>query len=384
MEKGSRDMQKWWIAHLALLGMMGLNVSCGDADADKKAAIQGVTFGGEYDEVAYGVDKVAGGGYVIVGRTNTFGAGQDDVYLIRIDESGGEVWTKTYGGAGGDKGHAVRQTADGGFIVAGSSLSSGIPMKGYLLRVDPDGNEIWSKTYPTTSTFSAVRVTDDQGYILAGQGDESIVKTDSDGGQLWAVSNSALFSEVLVTADGAYAALGTLDSDIYLLKIDAQGNELWSKSFDGGGSEWDEGCSLYQLADGGYVVGGMTYTGYVEQVFVLRLDETGDKVWAKETGGLNIDRANAVLQASDGNILVAGVSDFEVLLKKLDLDGEMIWTSYVGTDSSAEEAYGVVESPDGGYVVVGKTSYSTRQDTSPAPRYDVHAFKTDPDGTVVW
>jgi hypothetical protein len=132
--------------------------------------------GGKNKDLAKCIQETHDGGYIIAGYTNSKGAGQYDVYLVKIDSKGNLAWEKTYGGKGNDYGYFVSQTADGGFIVTGSTESL-IP-KGmspdskyaYLIKIDSQGKETWSKSYGqgTVDIGYSVLEKSDGGYIIAG------------------------------------------------------------------------------------------------------------------------------------------------------------------------------------------------------------------------
>jgi ribosomal protein S11 len=150
------------------------------------------TYGGTgYDE-AYSVQQTSDGGYIVAGYTRSFGAGYDDVFLVKTDASGNIIWAKTYGGTGYDKARSVQQTSDGGYIVAGYTRSFGAGNYDFfLIKTDANGNIQWAKTYGGTDIdwASSVQQTSDGGYIVAGRtnsfGADSVdiflVKTDANG-----------------------------------------------------------------------------------------------------------------------------------------------------------------------------------------------------------
>jgi hypothetical protein len=150
------------------------------------------TFGGTGDEYAYAVQQTTDGGYIVAGDTNSFGAGNRDWYLIKTDANGNTLWTKTFGGTAVDYATAVQQTMDGGYIVAGITNSFGAGnADAYLIKADTNGNTLWTKTFGGTDydTAYAVRQTADGGYIVAGgtvsfgagTGDMYLIKTDASG-----------------------------------------------------------------------------------------------------------------------------------------------------------------------------------------------------------
>jgi len=105
------------------------------------------TFGGTSWDEAHAVQQTTDGGYIVAGRADSFGVGGSDVYLIKTDSLGDTLWAKTYGGAGSDEGWAVRQTTDGGYIVAGYTESFGAGLRDvYLIKTDANGDTLWTKT----------------------------------------------------------------------------------------------------------------------------------------------------------------------------------------------------------------------------------------------
>jgi hypothetical protein len=221
-----------------------------------------------------------------------------DVYVLKLDATGTKVWEKTFGGSYDDRAYCIQQTSDGGYIVAGYTWSSSEWEDVYILKLDANGNKLWEKTFGGSDNDGAwfIQQTIDGGYIVAGY-------TKSYG-------------------SGWYNA--------YLLKLDGAGNKVWEKVF--GGSSWDEARSIQQTNDGGYIVAGYTssFGAGSYDVYVLKLDTTGTKVWEKTFGGSYDDRAYCIQQTSDGGYIVAGYtwspSEWEdVYILKLDASGNKLW-----------------------------------------------------------
>ena len=151
------------------------------------------TYGGAQDDEFYSVQQTIDGGYILLGRTKSFGAGGNDVYLVKTDSLGDTLWTKTYGGTGSDVGNEVQQTTDSGFIIIGFTNSSG-PTMVYLIKTDINGNTLWSKTYKpgVSGGGSSVKQTFDGGYILSCSGGTYgtgfLIKTNALGDTLWTKS----------------------------------------------------------------------------------------------------------------------------------------------------------------------------------------------------
>ncbi|MBA7665484.1 hypothetical protein ES703_73554 [subsurface metagenome] len=151
-----------------------------------------LTFGGRGYEEGHFVRTTSDGGYIVVGSTTSTGAGESDVWLIKLDINGRMAWSRTFGGAEWDWGDAVHETTGGGYILVGTTLSFGAGGSDvWLIKTDADGNEEWSRTYGGHSLDFGLSVqpTTDGGYIIAGQtysfgagnGDLWLIKTDSEG-----------------------------------------------------------------------------------------------------------------------------------------------------------------------------------------------------------
>ncbi|UCF71699.1 MAG: hypothetical protein JSW49_05360, partial [candidate division WOR-3 bacterium] len=218
-------------------------------------------------------------GYIVVGGTRSFSSGEDDVYVIKTDVDGGIIWFETYGGIGSDYASSVHETADSGYIVAGSTMSSGPGLSNvYLLKIDADGDTAWTRTYGQA------------GYLAVG------------------------FS-VDQTTDGGYVIAGCITSGPgqtygYIVRTDTAGNALWIEQY-GGGGDYDWLMSIQQTKDGGYIAAGFTDSQGAGSLdaWLVRTDVDGDTVWTQTYGGVDDDAGYSVQQTSDDGYIITGVTD---------------------------------------------------------------------------
>ena len=270
------------------------------------------TYGGSSDEEAYSVQQTTDGGYIMAGYTYSFGAGGEDLYLAKTNSQGDTLWTRTYGGSGDDEAVSVQQTADGGYIMAGYTYSFGAGNQDfYLVKTNSLGDSLWTYTYGGSGDDYArsVQQTTDGGYIVAGEtnsfgtgeGDFYLVKTNSLGDSLWTHtyggSGDDYARSVQQTTDGGYIVAGCTMSfgagyaDFYLIKTNSQGDTLWTRTY--GGANYDHAYSVQQTSDGGYVVAGYTtsFGAGNYDFYLVKTNSQGDTLWTRTYGGSNWDEA---------------------------------------------------------------------------------------------
>jgi hypothetical protein len=364
------------------------------------------TFGGTGYDFGNSVQQTTDGGYIITGGTESFGNGNGDVYLVKTDENGDSLWTKTFGGTGSEVGYSVQQTTDGGYIITGETDSFGNGNKDvYLIKTEGNGVLQWSKTFGETGDDGgkSVQQTTDGGYIISGSvdtfgngySDVYLVKTDENGVEQWnkvfgGFNRSDMGFSVQQTTDGGFIITGTfcssgdcpiiighVDTDVYLVKTDENGVLQWSKTFGGTGS--DVGHSVQQTTDGGFIITGWTDTSdvfnYNKDVYLIKTDGNGDEQWNKTLGVTTDTYSYSVQQTTDGGYILSGGSINDVYLVKTDENGDSLWTKTFGGTGS-EVGYSVQQTTDGGYIITGNT------DSFGNGYYDVYLIKTDENGDV--
>ncbi len=348
------------------------------------------SFDGGGDDEAFCTRQTSDGGYIIAGRTNGIGSGDYDGWIIKTDQSGNIVWSKTYGDSYVDEIHAIKQTSDGGYIACGTSTAFGWGFEGWIMKIDNSGNMIWSHGYhPMMSTHGDtdllydVEEMPDGNFIAVGFGNLKdymwqawIEKVSSSGVE---ISNHVYGDEywerlyrIIPTSDGNYVAVGdkhaTYDSltadtikychDGWLVKFNSNGDTLWTNHF---GTEFhDMFRSVKQTSDGGYIICGERQIndqiGYKD--WVVRTDGNGQKIWEKifEPGAFE-----DVQITPAGNYLFAGETyspqtAFDGLLIETDANGDVVWEKNITAGYNDDMFASLNKVSDGGYILAGRTN----------------------------
>ena len=378
------------------------------------------SFGGSNNETAKSIVQTPDGGYISAGFSKSsdgnaiINHGDNDFWIVKMNASGTFQWQRSLGGSGDDQANSICTTSDGGYVVAGftNSTDGDITLnKGYadywIVKLNSQGNIVWQKTFGGTSQdiATSVKQTTDGGYIVAGYSSSSngditgnhgltttdywILKLDSSGNLQWQKSlggsNSERAFEIQQTTDGGYIIAGDTYSsnsgdvstttlgirDFWIVKIGNTGNILWEKRF--GGSGEDNAYSIAQTSDSGYIVSGNTTSTNGNIVsnngqgdfWIIKLDALGNLQWQNALGSVTYDQAYSVRQTHDGSYVAAGylssntgVAEGEPLAStqfwvvKLDNFGNLLWQKSYG-GSGNEGAYSIIPTSDGGLALAG-------------------------------
>ena len=346
------------------------------------------TFGGSNEDVGQSVLQTSDGGYIIAGSTKSDSAGGYDAWLIKADREGSEIWNKTFGGPRDDRANSVQQSSDGGYVITGATRSSGAGGSDvWVIKTDKDGSKTWDKNFggQLDDEGSSIRQTADGGYIIAGKTrsvssngyyDALLIKIDKFGNEIWKKTFAGPLDDeadlALPTSDGGYIVIGATNSygagdyDVWMIKTDGEGNRVWDNAFGGAQSErnpWSEGWSAEQTDDGGYILTGSTRSfgsgGY--DIWAIKTDEAGNKVWDKTFGGPLDDEGDSVLKTGDGEYILAGSTSsygaggYDAWLIKMGRDGTKVWDKTYGGKLD-DKIYSAQLINDGGYLISGITS----------------------------
>jgi hypothetical protein len=374
-------------------------------------------FGGIGMELLYSIQQTADGGYALAGASRSNNTGDrtqpnwdptlisDDYWIIKIDSVGNKQWDKRFGGTEYDDLYAMQQTADGGYLLGGISVSDSSgdktqhkwgtsPYMGdyWIVKIDSVGNKQWDKRYGGNEVDAiwSLQQTFDGGYILGGMS-----RSDTSG-------------------DKSQPSRGL--GDYWIVKIDAAGNKLWDKRF--GGTDEDRLTSLQQTSDKGYILGGTSYSGiggdktqacwdtgslYRGDYWVVKTDSLGNKQWDKRFGGTSQDELNSLRQTADGGYILAGesysgnsgdktqanrggVGDSDYWIVKIDSLGNKQWDKRFGGTGYEDEFGNIFELPGGGYIITG-ASYSPMggdKSENNLGAEQTWVIKIDASGTKLW
>jgi hypothetical protein len=266
-------------------------------DSDGKL-LWNFTLGGEKVDRLFSASKFSDG-FVLVGLTASFGDGNSDVWVVKINEEGGIVWNKTYGWSMDDAGRSVAAAEDNCFMVAGYTNSTGYGDYDFLvLKIDAAGNMLWNRTYGGTQSDKAYAIAPAQeGYVIVGD-------TQSKGAG---------------------------DSDAWTIKVDLNGNLLWDKTV--GGEDFDQPTCVTASAHGGFLVGGFTFSfGNGERDFwLLKIDGSGNVLWSTTVGRSEFEEAYAVLETAENRFVMVGWTNsigagyYDYYIVKISVENESNW-----------------------------------------------------------
>ena len=397
---------KKWVASLLILGSIGCSVESNNSyfidpnlDSEFLGEVEWVkNFGGSGEETAQAIISTTDGGFAILGYTNSTDgdlAGKslpvNDYWLLKLDAEGNLQWNKTYGGSKDDRGQAVAQTIDGGYILTGYAMSDdgdGTNNEGFhdnwILKLDAAGAIEWQQSFGFSGHDHSYDIieTQDGGYFFIGFLDITAARSDG-------------FTEKgqYLTRHGVGEFWGT--------KLDAQGNMEWRRYF--GGTNNDRAHAVVQADDGGFVLAGFSESDDFDisetkgsyDFWVVKITGLGELVWERSFGGSGIEISYDIAKTNDKAYVVTGntfsddtdvsnnkgESDFWLI--KIDDNGNLLWEkTYGGTQFDA--AQGVSASLDGGYFIVGNSKSLDIDATFNAGENDLWVVKTASNGDLRW
>ncbi|HSI90227.1 MAG TPA: T9SS type A sorting domain-containing protein [Adhaeribacter sp.] len=415
------------------------------------------TFGGSSNDELRSLKQTADGGYILAGSSHSgnsgdksepnrhpFNSNTADYWVVKLDATGNKIWDKTFGGDAHDALSAMQQTSDGGYILAGSS-SSGLTgdrsqannglVDFWILKLDSAGTKQWDQAFggSQTNRATSIQQTADGGYIIGGSSNSGvsghksqpnlgsddywIVKTDAAGNKLWdktfGTSSKETLNSIYQTSDGGYILAGTSEgsiggdktgasrggADYWVVKTDANGLKQWDKTFGGNGA--DEAFSICQTSDGGYLLGGSSASSILSgdksqpskggfDYWVIKLAANGNLIWDRSFGGAGNDRLLSLQQTRSGNFILGGYSDSGTSSNKtqprigsvdywvieLNSIGNQLWDMTLG-GTSQNALWEIRQTSDSGFILGGYSNSGISGDKSQATKggYDYWIVK---------
>ncbi|MCF7811703.1 carboxypeptidase regulatory-like domain-containing protein, partial [bacterium] len=337
--------------------------------------------GGRGYDRFYGIIEIDGG-FVVSGYEGSFGAGNYDFWLSKFTEEGEAVWENAFGGREHERANKVIQTENGGFVFTGKTESFGDGNgDGWVVATDSEGNEAWTQTYGGNGVdgLSSICHADEGNIMLAGVTDSEgeggndfyIVKINGDGDVIWSHTFGGDGDEqcqsIKRTNDDCYILAGITTSfaengtDYWLVKINEDGEEIWSANFDNGANDLCR--SVIQTFDGGYLLAGHNnlYDNANCDGWLVRTDDEGELLWSQTyDAGDQADVFVDVVQLDDGGYAVTGWSS------SFGLGGLDFWVTRFGPEP-AGVLYGVVtdaatEEPVEGATIITTNGLSAETD----------------------
>lgn len=368
--------------------------------------------------------------------------GESDYFIMKLDTIGNLLWQKSLGGSRPDGANSIQQTSDGGFIVAGTSNSNDGDVTGHhgstsetdywVIKLDSVGNLMWQKSLGGTGNdyANSVKQTFDGGYIVAGytysndsdvtdhigSGDYWIVKLNAYGSIVWQKCLGGSFQDLAYsiqqTSDSGFIVVGQSNSnngdvsgnhsgieDYWIVKLDSVGNLQWQKCL--GGSFIDDAHFVRQTVDGGFVVVGQSNSndgdvsgnhGYLDY-WVVKLDAEGSLIWQKSFGGNTVEGANSVQQTLDGGFIISGSTEsndgdvsgnhgiWDYWIVKIDSVANLEWQKTLG-GSATDYSYSIQQTIDGGFITAGSTLSTNGNVIGNHGNYDCWIIKFSGDTTT--
>jgi len=344
-------------------------------------------FGGSKWEYAESIAQAQNGDLLLAGGSESvdghvsLNIGSFDLWIIRTTSTGVPIWEKNMGGKAFDIAYSVLEAENGDILIAGMTESSpsnvsasGSHGDAWIIRLDHAGEMIWEQTYGGTSEDAAHQVVErpDGSLIVIGS-------TRSNDG------------DVQLNQGGADAWIFALDSD---------GELIWEHTY--GGSEFDQVEHIHLTENREILIAGSTQSADEDidqqkgegDAWVLRLDHFGKLLWTHTYGGSRFDAAYDILEAKNGDILIAGeteswngdvhwnygLNDFWIC--RLNAVGDLLWERNLG-GSWQDQAQAIIEGADGRIVVAGISESADEDLTGNSGGADYWVVQLTADGNVL-
>lgn len=355
------------------------------------------TLGGSLNESGQSVVKTTDGGYAILGHTQSM---NDDIqnktnesfdfWLLKFDSTDALQWQNTYGGSDDDRGLDIIQTTDNGYAILGYSKSVDGDLTEnagandfWIAKLDVSGSIIWQKSFGFLGADIgyALTETNDNGYLITG-----VLDVSASGGQ----GNSKTLLAALHAG-----------GDYWAIKLNANGEKEWSQFF--GGTFTDTPYDVVETSDNSFIIVGSSDSDDVDiknnngiyDFWVVKLSNTGDLIWEKSFGGSEIDEAWGIVDTNDGNFIIVGDTRSndkdvtinkgaaDVFVLKMTPDGDALWKKSFG-GSSFDTARSISKTSDNGFLISGSSRSSDGDILKNNGQNDALVLKLNNNGDLEW
>ena len=322
-------------------------------------------YGGTQDERGYAVQQTSDGGYVIVGSSTSYGSGGADLWVLKLDGEGEFMWSKTYGGQGNDIGKDIIQTSDGGYIITGytKSYSSGGDSDLWLIKTNANGESCLYSDGGTCSESSSKWV------------------------KIFGTSGNDYGNSVQETSEGDFIVTGKSGRipSIFVVRTNSLGEKIWENLYGNTSNSGDRGNYILERQDLGFLILGKEMTNSSnDNLCLINIDGEGSEIWHSLYGGTNSDEGIYLSEVSGGGFIIAGSSKSygngnwdDMWLVKTSTGGSMEWQKTFG-GSYDETGHYVHEKTEGGFMIVGST------ESFGQGLFDIWVISTDYTGNEIY
>jgi len=333
-----------------------------------------------YTDWANAVELTSDGNYMVATTTYPNVSTGYDIGLIKLDQNGDTLWTRNYHKGQADYWPLLQETFDGGFVITGVTSSTATLNQNaqdiYLIRVNADGDTLWTKTYggPEDAHASDIRQMPDSGFIIVNNQHQTndkmdlyFIRTDKSGNVLWtnsygefgteerATLGGITFDNGLIMAGPLFYGASLDSSNILLIKTDINADTLWTRRL-GGDTINIYAEDVLEASDSSLVILADAYTPFWDTViiYLIKTDPSGTVLWSKALSFGAYNYGYELKQTSDGGFIIAAAVDGAALLIKTDQNGDLVWAmEYAANMGSTFRS--VQETTDGGYIAAGYT-----------------------------
>ncbi|GAB1856044.1 lipoprotein [Flavobacteriaceae bacterium MHTCC 0001] len=354
------------------------------------------TLGGSLNESGQAVVNTSDNGYAILGFSQSMNgdiSGKNnesfDFWLLKFSNTNELQWQKTYGGSGDDRGQSIITTNDGGFAILGYSKSNDGDVSEnfgnddfWVLKLNAVGDIIWETSLGFSGADRGYKIiqTSDNGYLAIG-----VLDVTASNGQ----------------GNSKTTAIKHAGGDYWAVKLNANGEIQWSKFF--GGTFTDTPYDVVATNDNSFIIVGSSDSNDVDitsnkgtyDFWVVKISNSGDLIWEQSFGGSQIDEAWGIVKSNDGNFIVTGDTRSndkdvsknngaaDIFITKISTNGDLIWQKTIG-GTSFDASRSISKTMDGGYVISGSSRSSNGDITKNKGQNDALVVKLDNSGNVQW